>query len=86
MVKSSIRYVLNYIALFWAIAWRTMALSVFTAILCGIGLAVLTQIRDLPPSFVEAFAPMIGLPITLLTGAYIVWKQSIRFAKQPVFV
>ena len=81
MVDKIVTYVAGYIRLFWAIAWRTFALSIATAILSGIGLGVLMTVKQYPPAFIEIYTPMIGLPITLLTGAYIVWRQSVNFSK-----
>lgn len=39
------------------------------------------QVNEWPPAFIEIFAPMVGMPITLLVGAYIVWKQIIRASR-----
>ena len=86
MIDKLVTYLANYVRLFWAIAWRTLALSSLTAVLSGVGLGVLMVTNNWPPAFIEVYTPMIGLPITLLTGAYIVWKQSLRFAKQTVAV
>jgi hypothetical protein len=84
MVDKTFSYFKKYVLLFWSIAWRTFSLAVATAILSGVGLGVLTQLNEWPPAFIEIFAPMIGLPVTLLVGAYIVWKQVLRVTRQTV--
>ena len=84
MLDESVKYIKNYLLLFWGIAWRTFALAVATSILSGIGLGILVHINQWPPTFIQVFAPMIGTPITLLVGAYIVWKQVTRMTRQTI--
>ena len=78
MIKAAIKYVINYIMFFWSITWRTFALSIFTAILTGFGLAVVTITNNLPPEFIDTFAPMVGLPITLLVGIFVVSERMMK--------
>ena len=78
MTLQAVKFALAYILFFWSIAWRTFELSMFTAVLTGFGLAVLTIIRNFPPEFIATFAPMVGLPITLLVGLFVVSERMMR--------
>jgi hypothetical protein len=82
MYIAAIKFAIAYILFFWSIAWRTFALSIVTAILTGFGLAVLAIARNFPPEFVEFYAPMVGLPITLLVGLFVVSDRMVRVAKK----
>ena len=81
MIKTTIKYIINYVLFFWSIAWRTLALSMFTAILTGFGLAVVTITNNLSPEFINTFAPMVGLPITLLVGIFVVSERMLKVKK-----
>jgi len=81
MAQHSTHYMIQYVLFFWGIAWRTLTLSLLTAVFTGVGLGVLGRMNDWPPTFVETFAPIVGLPITLLVIAYVIWKQSVRLMR-----
>ena len=81
MIKAGLKFVIAYVLFFWSIAWRTFALSIVTAILTGAGLAVLTIVRNFPPEFINTFAPMVGLPITLLVGLFVVSERMMKVAE-----
>lgn len=82
MITAAVKFAIAYVMFFWSIAWRTLALSVVTAILTGLGLAVLTIVRNFPPEFIGTYTPMIGLPITLLVGLFVVSDRMMRVAKK----
>ena len=82
MIKAALKYIGNYLLFFWSVTWRTFALSIVTAILTGIGLAVVTITNNLSPAFINTFAPMVGLPITLLVGLFVVSERTMRVAKK----
>jgi len=79
MITKAYKFAIAYVLFFWSIAWRTFALSIATAILTAFGLAGLTVIRNFPPEFIGSFAPMIGLPITLLVGLFVVSERMLKF-------
>ena len=82
MIRKTIKYVVNYVMFFWSIAWRTFALSIATAILTGVGLGIITITNNLPSNFISVFAPMIGLPITLMVGAFVVYERMMVVTKR----
>jgi len=82
MITKAYKFAMSYILFFWSIAWRTFALSIATAILTAFGLAGLAVIRNFPPEFISSYAPMIGLPITLLVGLFVVSERMMKF-KSP---
>ena len=81
MSKLSANYVKQYVLFFWGVAWRTFTLSILTAVFIGIGLGLLARTNGWPPTFVETSAPIVGLPVTLLVIAYVIWKQSVRLMR-----
>ena len=82
MISKAIKFAVSYVVFFWSIAWRTFALSIATAILTGFGLGIVTITNNLPSDFISVFAPMIGLPITLLVGAFVVYERMISNVKR----
>ncbi|NNC36219.1 MAG: hypothetical protein EX271_12265 [Acidimicrobiales bacterium] len=77
-MTKAVKFIIAYVLFFWSIAWRTFALSMATAMLTGVGLAVLAIVRNFPSEFIEVFAPMIGLPITLLVGLFVVSERMMN--------
>lgn len=82
MFRKVIKFVISYMMFFWSIAWRTFALSIATAILTGVGLGIVTITNNYSPEFINVFAPMIGLPITLLVGAFVVYERTMATTKR----
>gem|GEM_PF-4130720 len=72
-------HILKYVRFFWSISWRLFFLALLTAVFTGIGLGMLSRLNDWPPHAIPMIASLVGLPITLLTGSFIVWKQTLRF-------
>ena len=82
MLIQTSKYALAYVLFFWGVAWRTLLLSLVTAIFSSIGIGVLAAIEQWPPETINEFASLIGLPITLAVAIYVFSKQSIRFTRR----
>ena len=76
MESKTIKAFLYYIGFFWGVTWRTFLVAILAAVTISFLLAYLQVNKGWPPEAVPQFAAMSGVPVAIMSLAYVFFRRG----------